>query len=248
MSHVLAALDDERVEETTEWLSSTYENAGKRPSMSVAELVKLAQQVGSCVELSWARQSSQRGGIDAIFHTDLPSDDRARVLFKFPEDHSGRIRDTLWNEPHTVQRRPKHRHTKIQNELFEILQAHLPFYMIPRSITVLEDMPLNGNGKVDRRTLAKTTQSQATTGQVPGPVQEVRMSGPEEEIRKMWGKVLGIDPTSITPDDSFFKLGGDSMAAMKLVGLARETSFQLTVAHVFRHPRLLDFVHAVLRD
>ena len=247
MSHVLAALDDERVDETTEWLSSAYENAGKRPSMSAAELVKLARQVGSRVQLSWARQSSQRGGIDAIFHTDLPSDDGTRVLFKFPGDHSGRTRDTLCNEPHTVQRRPKHRHTEVQNELFEILQAHLPFHMIPRFITVLDDMPLNGNGKVDRRTLAKITPSQTTTRRVPGPVQEVEMSGPEEQIRNMWGKVLEIDPASITPDDSFFKLGGDSMAAMKLVGLARERSLQLTVAHVFRHPRLLDFAHAVLR-
>ncbi|KAL7771441.1 hypothetical protein CFE70_001384 [Pyrenophora teres f. teres 0-1] len=52
------------------------------------------------------------------------------------------------------------------------------------------------------------------------------------------GGVLAIAPDSIGLDDSFFRLGGDSIAAMKLVGEARRAGIQLTVADLFRNPRL----------
>jgi amino acid adenylation domain-containing protein/non-ribosomal peptide synthase protein (TIGR01720 family) len=51
--------------------------------------------------------------------------------------------------------------------------------------------------------------------------------------------VLGIEPESIRLDDSFFRLGGDSIAAMKLVGEARRQGMQLSVADLFRHPKLV---------
>ncbi|KAH8727300.1 hypothetical protein GQ44DRAFT_611849 [Phaeosphaeriaceae sp. PMI808] len=60
----------------------------------------------------------------------------------------------------------------------------------------------------------------------------------EQTMQQLWARVLGIEADSIGLDDSFFRLGGDSIAAMKLVGEARRTGLQLSVADIFRHPTL----------
>ncbi|CAA9959606.1 hypothetical protein P3342_004871 [Pyrenophora teres f. teres] len=60
----------------------------------------------------------------------------------------------------------------------------------------------------------------------------------EQAMQQLWARVLGIEPESIGLDDSFFRLGGDSIAAMKLVGEACRTGLQLSVADIFRHPTL----------
>ena len=46
-------------------------------------------------------------------------------------------------------------------------------------------------------------------------------------MQRLWAQVLGIAADSIGLDDSFFRLGGDSIAAMKLVGEARRQGMQL---------------------
>ncbi|KAG9196802.1 hypothetical protein G6514_004200 [Epicoccum nigrum] len=50
------------------WLTSVYQQAKHQPSLSVTDLVELAQESDCRVEISWNRQYSQRGGLDAIFH------------------------------------------------------------------------------------------------------------------------------------------------------------------------------------
>jgi aryl carrier-like protein len=63
--------------------------------------------------------------------------------------------------------------------------------------------------------------------------------GPVElRLQALWSSVLALDLDSIKPDDSFLRLGGDSIAAMKLVGTAREQGLLLSAANVFRQPTL----------
>jgi len=57
-------------------------------------------------------------------------------------------------------------------------------------------------------------------------------------MQQLWAQVLDITPESIGLDDIFFRLGGDSIGAMKLVGEARKKGVQLSVADLFCHPRL----------
>jgi aryl carrier-like protein len=57
-------------------------------------------------------------------------------------------------------------------------------------------------------------------------------------MQRLWADVLCIAADSIGLDDSFFRLGGDSIAAMKLVGEARRRGMRLNAAHVFRQPTL----------
>lgn len=57
--------------------------------------------------------------------------------------------------------------------------------------------------------------------------------------------MLAIPSTSIGADDSFLRIGGDSVRAMRLVGLARQHGMVLTVADIFKHPQLCDLSQKV---
>lgn len=149
--HVIDTLVDGAGDHVTDWLSSVRQKKQRCPSLSAVDLVGLAQQAGYQVAISWARQHSQRGGLDAIFHCLRPSSGSSRVMFRFPTDYQGRTPSTFSNQP--LQQQAKQ---TIQQQLYEILEAQLPSHMVPQEIVVLETMPIDkANGEVDRQTLAK---------------------------------------------------------------------------------------------
>ncbi|KAK1912701.1 hypothetical protein P3342_004637 [Pyrenophora teres f. teres] len=228
---LVESLDDVAAEKLgdQDWLSSVHEKAQRIPSFSATDLVELAQGAGCRIEISWSRQKSQHGGLDAIFHQCTPEKGEDRVLFRFPTDHAERPLHSLSSKP--LQQQDLQR---TQQQLREMLQDQLPAYMVPQTITVLDAMPLNQNGKVDRNILAQLVQ-EPTARQ--GPVQQPT-SAAERKMQQLWAQVLSIEPDSIGLDDSFFRLGGDSIAAMKLVGEAHRIGLQLSVANIFRHPTL----------
>ncbi|MDE8602767.1 amino acid adenylation domain-containing protein [Marinomonas sp. RSW2] len=107
--------------------------------------------------------------------------------------------------------------------LMDALSQQLPAYMVPATITVLEHFPLNTNGKVDRNAL-------------PTPVvirQHSVLPKSEQEIVlcQLVQQVLNIDTVYV--DDDFFALGGDSIVAMSLGGLARKKGYSLRAKDVF---------------
>lgn len=215
--------------DTNESVALLLSKARKRPSLSAVDLQELAERAGCQVAISWARQHSQHGGLDAIFHNYM-SESGGRVLFNFPTDHTGRHLHTLASKPmrQLIER-------QLQHELHERLQALLPPYMVPSSIKALESLPVNENGKIDRKTLALTIQAQSTAdGQKRAPETEA-----ERRLQQIWAQVLHIDAEDIGLDDSFFRLGGDSIAAMKMVGVARKAGVALEVTDIFRHRTLV---------
>ncbi|OGM51002.1 hypothetical protein ABOM_000274 [Aspergillus bombycis] len=152
---VLESLDsatDENLD-GNDWISSCREAARSAPSLSVVDLHEVARLTNFSVEISWARQASQSGGLDAVFHRYPPRIAGARVLFRFPTDHHDRAFHSLTNRP--LQQRLKQ---KIEEQLRNKLKVKLPSYMVPSVIRVLDKMPINDNGKVDRRALAKSAQ------------------------------------------------------------------------------------------
>jgi amino acid adenylation domain-containing protein len=229
---LVEALDDMGADtrDAPGWLSSVYQQAQHRPSLSATDLVELAQESGCLVEISWNRQHSQRGGLDAIFHRSPPRNGENRRLFRFPTEHTDR-------PPHTLSSKPLRQRMlkKTQQQLLAMLQAQLPAYMVPQAITVLDAMPVTQNGKVDRKALEQRVQTERSS---KAPVQQSLSDG-ELRMQKLWAGVLGVAANSIGLDDSFFRLGGDSIAAMKLVGKARKAGMQLSVADIFRNPKLV---------
>ncbi|KAL7771436.1 hypothetical protein CFE70_001379 [Pyrenophora teres f. teres 0-1] len=197
--------------DSPDWLASVHQQTQDCRSLSAAELVELAQEADCRVEISWSRQHSQQGGLDAIFHRYQPLTGE-RVMFRFPTDHAERPLHSLSSKPLRQQFLQK-----TQQRLVEMLEAQLPTYMVPQTLTVLDAMPVNPNGKVDRKALEQQADTQSNhSGQKQQP------STPAERAMQQL----------------FFRLGGDSIAAMKLVGEVRRAGIQLTVADLFRNPRL----------
>jgi len=85
------------------------------------------------------------------------------------------------------------------------LEDFLPPYMIPASFLILESLPLNSNGKVDRNLLPipKAPATQPSNGQAGSP------GDMEDAVSAVWRKLLGLE--YIGPEDNFFDLGGDSI-------------------------------------
>ncbi|PNP49913.1 hypothetical protein THARTR1_09443 [Trichoderma harzianum] len=233
--HIVASLSDQTRNETSSWLSSVRKMAAARSSLSAMDLVSIAQDSGYQVEISWARQHSQRGGLDAVFYRDKSEESKPnsqmRRLFQFPTDHLDRSYHSFTSHPlkHYLRQ-------KIQDEIKDLVQSQLPHYMVPHVITVIDQMPINENGKVDRRYLVKSTPMQRPRA-IAQPT-----SDNEREMQRIWADVLNIAPESIGTNDSFFFLGGSSIAAMKVVAGAGKAGYELTVADIFRTPKLGELV------
>ncbi|KAK3623797.1 hypothetical protein LTR22_024225, partial [Elasticomyces elasticus] len=131
--------------------------------------------------------------------------------------------------------------------LDEALEAKLPRYMVPSAYVPVDSIPTTATGKTDRKRLREmaTTMTtadlagwRAATGAKRSPKTDV-----EQQLAALWAGVLQVDVDTIGLDDSFFRLGGDSIGAMKLVSVAREHGRRLTVADIFVQPRLRDLAH-----
>ncbi|HEV7505648.1 MAG TPA: amino acid adenylation domain-containing protein [Thermoanaerobaculia bacterium] len=94
-------------------------------------------------------------------------------------------------------------------ELGELLRRQLPAYMVPSLWVELAALPLTPNGKLDRLALPAPERSTAVA-----PQRDVRTQAVAELLRELWAELLGRYPE---PDESFFDLGGHSLAAMRLV-------------------------------
>lgn len=142
------------------WVAACREKAPSIPSLSVIDLKEMAEQAEYQVELSWARQFSQQGGLDAIFYrrednSSVKGKQVAYPLFRFPTDHAGRRQSTLVNQP--LQQQEQHKRQQAEEQVLpplrDLLAQQLPSYMIPQTISVLDVMPVNENGKIDRKDL-----------------------------------------------------------------------------------------------
>ncbi|MFJ1751917.1 amino acid adenylation domain-containing protein [Kitasatospora sp. NPDC088134] len=119
-------------------------------------------------------------------------------------------------------------------ELRAHLARSLPDYMVPALITEHRTLPLTVNGKVDRKALALLQAREADlSAQYTAP-----RTPTEELLTGIWGKVLGLD--RVGADDNFFRLGGDSILALRVIGLAREAGLALSIPDIFRAQVLAD--------
>ncbi|KAG5960273.1 NRPS protein [Claviceps arundinis] len=224
----LCTHDDHKLD--LNWKKVVRQRVDMIPSLSAKDLVSLAEEAGYRVEISWARQFHQRGAMDAVFHRYTQSGER-RTLFRFPISEKNTALQSLSTQPLQTQRTKR-----IQKELKIMLQEKLPPYMIPHSILVLEKMPLNTNGKLDRQALAQSGPPRTTVRRQV----DRQSSSIERKIQDIWGEVLKIDPSEIDAGHDFFTLGGNSIAAMMVVAGAHKVGINLTVEDLFRHPILMD--------
>jgi SAM-dependent methyltransferase/acyl carrier protein len=114
------------------------------------------------------------------------------------------------------------------------LVDRLPEYMVPSAFVVLERIPLNPNGKVDRRALPEPTGRRHLEVEYAAPASEM-----EQTLATIWQEVLGIE--KVGRHDNFFELGGHSLLATKVMSRVRESlGYEVPLRAVFEEPTLAD--------
>jgi non-ribosomal peptide synthetase component F/acyl carrier protein len=122
------------------------------------------------------------------------------------------------------------------SRLREYLSRSLPAYMIPAYFVLLEKLPLNPSGKVDKKALPEPAAGSGDRDKYTAPRDEV-----EEKLAAIWAEVLGRDPShpSIGIDDNFFERGGHSLkATILLAGIYKAFEVKVPMPELFRAPTI----------
>ncbi|NOQ24319.1 MAG: amino acid adenylation domain-containing protein, partial [Bacteroidales bacterium] len=113
-------------------------------------------------------------------------------------------------------------------ELRAYMSAQLPDYMLPSYFVELESLPLNANGKVNRKALP-SPEIKAGDDYV-APSNEI-----EEKLVKIWSEVLNVTQEEISTTANFFAIGGHSLKATILVSnIHKELSVKLPLKEIFQ--------------
>ncbi|HEU5471987.1 MAG TPA: amino acid adenylation domain-containing protein [Actinophytocola sp.] len=103
--------------------------------------------------------------------------------------------------------------------------ARLPEFLVPAAFVVLDRLPLDPNGKVDRAALPEPEPAR-TEYRAPGTAAEVALAG-------VYAEVLGVHP--VGTGDDFFAIGGDSIRSIQVVSRARALGVEITPREIFEH-------------
>ena len=115
-----------------------------------------------------------------------------------------------------------------EEALKDYLQKHLPRYMVPSHITVLESLPKTPNGKIDRKALPG-----------PGRTRSIEIQTPRNEVERkiaeVWQEVLGLEQVGV--DEDFFMLGGHSLLATQILARVEERfNTKVPLSKLFESP------------
>ena len=113
------------------------------------------------------------------------------------------------------------------------LQSKLPDYMVPAAFIALDRLPLNANGKLDRRALPAPESAR--------PGFDSRFVAPrtpaECTLAAIWQRVLGLERVGV--NDNFYELGGHSLHMIQVHARLRAAlSSDISVVRMFQHPTI----------
>ncbi|MBT4946893.1 MAG: amino acid adenylation domain-containing protein [Candidatus Marinimicrobia bacterium] len=121
------------------------------------------------------------------------------------------------------------------SDLCDYLKIKLPEYMVPAVFVFLDSMPVNPNGKIDRKNLPEPDNSLLSSEKlISNPITPT-----EEILTAIWSEVLGVK--GIGRKHNFFELGGHSLLATQVVSRVRRVfSVDVPVLSLFELPVLSD--------
>src|SRR5437879_1041930 len=115
------------------------------------------------------------------------------------------------------------------------LRLRVPDYMVPARFGVLEAMPLDHNGKVDRKRLLEHAASEGVATRLEEPFSP--RTKEEARLAEVWKDTLSVD--SVSASDSFFDLGGNSLLAVRLVWRIREAlGVDIPIQELYQRPTI----------
>ncbi|MGD2085225.1 MAG: amino acid adenylation domain-containing protein [Candidatus Aminicenantes bacterium] len=138
---------------------------------------------------------------------------------------------------------PRDTHVFQETELRHYLVDKLPVYMLPAYFVILEKIPLNFNGKVDRKALPEPNNTNQNGNNTVLPANEI-----ENTLVDIWAEILNQDRQNIGVGDNFFQLGGSSL---KMTGLSARLnqvfSMEIPMVELFKNPTIKGVAHYIAK-
>ncbi|CAF0996698.1 unnamed protein product [Adineta steineri] len=143
-----------------------------------------------------------------------------------------------WNNDHLVAYVQSSSHMN-EEQLREHCQSHLPPHMIPSFFIILDKLPLNQNGKVDRKQLPSphfSSKHLTNNIELVLPTNDIEIS-----IHRIWCEIFKQNQISI--DTNVFTIGGHSLLIMQLfhrykIEFHLEAN-TLSISNLFQHPTII---------
>ena len=127
-------------------------------------------------------------------------------------------------------------------ELPALLAGKLPEYMVPAAFIVLERLPHNTNGKIDRKALPALHSAMS-----PGEHARKEFTPASTPIEKLlaniWAEVLDLSAVSVT--DSIFELGADSLLIFRIAARAQRKGLSVHAAQIFERRTIVGICEAM---
>jgi amino acid adenylation domain-containing protein len=128
---------------------------------------------------------------------------------------------------------------RLPSQLRDDLARELPEFLMPSEIVLLNELPLNQNGKVDREALPDPDPN--------GDAYRAPRTSREKALAALFAQVLGLDRVGI--DDDFFASGGHSLRVTRLVWRIRETmGVEAPIRTVFQYPTVAELAEQLAMD
>ncbi len=119
-----------------------------------------------------------------------------------------------------------------KNELRVYLESKLPDYMLPNVFISLNQLPLTVNGKLDRKALP--------IPEFKGEEYIAPRNELEQSIAHIWQELLQVERVGI--QDDFFKLGGNSIEAIRIISLIKELGYQLQLKELITQRNIANII------
>ena len=134
-------------------------------------------------------------------------------------------------------------------DLRNLLERHLPHYMVPSRFLELEELPINQQtGKLDRKALPALREARTIVKERSQLPKHATTAERRWALRELWGEALDIDSDSLDDDWNFFDLGGHSLTALGLtLGIERTFGIKLHGAEIYECPTINELA-AYLED
>lgn len=108
------------------------------------------------------------------------------------------------------------------------LKERLPDYMIPTAFVALERLPLNNNGKINRKALPKPNEESMSKDSSDEPRNDI-----EKLLCGIMSNLLGLSRVGI--HQNYFEIGGDSIKTMMLISRARQAGVSISHEQIFQY-------------
>ena len=106
--------------------------------------------------------------------------------------------------------------------------------MIPSAWVQLDNLPINSNGKVDKKALPETNLDENSDREFVAPESEIEL-----QMAEIWKGLLNIE--QITVHYNFFDLGGHSLMALLIISAMRKQLYtEIEIIELLNHPTIFE--------